>query len=795
MLSRLLYGTQNSLAAAALAVGIALAVGVIGGLIAGYFGGWFDNVANWVVGLIMSLPGVVVLLAASSVLGPSIWTAMAIFGFLLAPAFFRLVYVTVRGVRNELYVDAARVSGLSDTRIIGRHILSVVRAPIIIQTGIVFSIAIAVGAGLQFLGLGDLEVATWGSLLVDGFDRMFSQQLLLLWPCLVLGITTLSLVLFANGVRDELERVGPRVSAPPAGAPAPADDAVAVATIDDHYHHPAPHRTGEPLLKVADLAIGYPDHDGEFQPVVHDVSLTVDRGEVVGLVGESGSGKTQTAFAVLGLLPSNGKVLNGSIQFDGVELVGAEVQTMDKLRGTRIAYVPQEPMSNLDPSFTIGSQLVEPMRVALGMSKDAGQAEGAGAARPRRHPRSPTDVPRLSPRDLRRHGPTRAHRRGGVVRPRPDHRRRADHRPRRHRAGRGPRPAARAGAGDAHGLADRLPQLRRRRRSVRSGGGDEGRPDRRVRPGAIDLQGRPPSLHALAARRDPRRRPGAQALRPAVTERRVAGGSAMTELLDIHEVDVTYPGKGFRRPGHRVLKGVSLDIREAETVGLVGESGSGKTTLGRGILGLAPVTAGSIKLRGREIATCSRSERRELASDVQVVFQDPYSSLNPSMSIGQILAEPLTVRDVSKQAARARVAELLDAVRLPANTAERRPREFSGGQRQRIAIARALALDPKLIVCDEPVSALDLSTQARVLDLLLEIQERTQVAYLFDLPRPRRRAPPQPSRRRDVPGRDRRVGRRRAGHVPAPPSVHAAPDDGVTGARPRRAGQASRAAP
>ena len=123
------------------------------------------------------------------------------------------------------------------------------------------------------------------------------------------------------------------------------------------------------MLKVADLAIGYPDHDGEFQPVVHDVSLTVDRGEVVGLVGESGSGKTQTAFAVLGLLPSNGKVLNGSIQFDGVELVGAEVQTMDKLRGTRIAYVPQEPMSNLDPSFTIGSQLVEPMRVALGMSK------------------------------------------------------------------------------------------------------------------------------------------------------------------------------------------------------------------------------------------------------------------------------------------------------------------------------------------------------------------------------------------------------------------------------------------
>jgi peptide/nickel transport system ATP-binding protein len=205
----------------------------------------------------------------------------------------------------------------------------------------------------------------------------------------------------------------------------------------------------------------------------------------------------------------------------------------------------------------------------------------------------------------------------------------------------------------------------------------------------------------------------------------------MSDLLEVHEVEVTYPGKGFRRPGNRVLKGVSLDIRPAETVGLVGESGSGKTTLGRGILGLAPVTAGSIKLNGREIANCTRAERRRLSSDLQVVFQDPYSSLNPAMTIGQILAEPLTVRDLSKQAARARIAELLDAVHLPADSATRRPREFSGGQRQRIAIARALALEPKLIVCDEPVSALDLSTQARVLDLLLEIQERTHVAYLL----------------------------------------------------------------
>jgi peptide/nickel transport system ATP-binding protein len=177
--------------------------------------------------------------------------------------------------------------------------------------------------------------------------------------------------------------------------------------------------------------------------------------------------------------------------------------------------------------------------------------------------------------------------------------------------------------------------------------------------------------------------------------------------------------------------GVSIDILPGETVGLVGESGSGKTTLGRAVLGLAPVTQGTIRFRDRDISHLSRSERRSLSSDIQVVFQDPYTSLNPSLTIEQILIEPLTVRKVAKKQAAQRVHELLEQVHLPSDAGRRLPREFSGGQRQRIAIARALALDPRLIVCDEPVSALDLSTQARVLELFKEIQDRTGVAYLF----------------------------------------------------------------
>ncbi|WP_221583697.1 ATP-binding cassette domain-containing protein [Microbacterium sp. G2-8] len=202
-------------------------------------------------------------------------------------------------------------------------------------------------------------------------------------------------------------------------------------------------------------------------------------------------------------------------------------------------------------------------------------------------------------------------------------------------------------------------------------------------------------------------------------------------LLEIADLVVEYPGRGFRAKPFRAVQGVSLDIRAGETVGLVGESGSGKSTIGRAILGLAPVTSGTISYAGEDISHPTPARRRELTRDLQVVFQDPYSSLDPTMTIGDILTEPLIARRTPKAAAQTRVRELLDVVQLPSDTIERRPRDFSGGQRQRVAIARALALDPKLIVADEPVSALDLSTQARVLELFTEIQERTGVAYLF----------------------------------------------------------------
>ena len=365
LFSRLLVGTRFTLSGALLAVLLAALLGCTLGVLAGYFGGFIDTAATWLASVVQALPGLVVLLAAAAVLGNNLYLAMTIFGVLLSPSFYRLVYVIVRGVRNELYVDAARVAGLSDLRIMARHILGVVRAPIIIQAGIVTSIAIAMQSGLQFLGFGTVESITWGSMLSEGFKVLYDQPLQLLWPSVTIAWVMVALIVFANTLRDELERVGARVRRATRRSMESHVKTDGVAAIV----HPEPNRRGELLLRVERLEIGYRQATGKYNVVVHDSTVTVNRGEIVGLVGESGSGKTQTALAILGLLPAGGTVLDGVLNFDGIDLRTIGGKDFDKLRGRRISYIPQEPMSNLDPNFTIGSQLMERLRVVLGLSK------------------------------------------------------------------------------------------------------------------------------------------------------------------------------------------------------------------------------------------------------------------------------------------------------------------------------------------------------------------------------------------------------------------------------------------
>jgi ABC-type dipeptide/oligopeptide/nickel transport system ATPase component/ABC-type dipeptide/oligopeptide/nickel transport system permease subunit len=374
--SRLVFGTRITLLSAILCAAVAIAIGLPAGLIGGYYAGRFDSVANWVTNVLMALPGIIVLLTIRAAFGPSVWVSMIAFGILISPGYFRLTRTAVRSVRNELYVDAARVSGLSDTRIIARHIFSVVRAPIIIQTAMVCGVAISIQSGLEFLGLGDPTTATWGVMLSEGFKNVYLTPTLLLWPGLAIGLAIGALVLLGNAVRDALEDaetikpVKRSVEAVTLARASKQTRKTPAAVLAGTEHH---------LLRVANLGVGYPQADGSTKKVVDDVSFHVDRGEVLGIVGESGSGKSQTAFSILGLLPDNARIVAGSIQFDGKYTVAPGDDTvvqsrLTPLRGARISYIPQEPMSNLDPAFTIGSQLVAPMVTVLGISKKEAKA-------------------------------------------------------------------------------------------------------------------------------------------------------------------------------------------------------------------------------------------------------------------------------------------------------------------------------------------------------------------------------------------------------------------------------------
>ncbi|WP_225753293.1 dipeptide/oligopeptide/nickel ABC transporter permease/ATP-binding protein [Actinotalea sp. Marseille-Q4924] len=364
--SRLLFGARVTLLSAALAAGVAIAIGLPSGLVAGYYGAWFDGLSNWSTNILMALPSMIVLLAVRAAIGPSTWVSMIVFGVLLSPGYFRLTRTAVQSVRDELYVDAARVSGLSDLRIIGRHIFTVVRAPIIIQTAMVCGIAISIQSALEFLGLGDPTVPTWGVMVSDGFRNIYREPLNLLWPTIAISVVIGAFVLLGNALRDsleDLEKTKEKRAKPARGAK------VAAVEVGTEHH----------LLKVSGLAVAYPQPGGGRKTVVDGVSFHVDRNEVVGIVGESGSGKSQTAFSILGLLPDNAIIAGGAIQFDGSYLVapgedGVSQNRLAPLRGKRLAYIPQEPMSNLDPAFTIGSQLARPMQKVLGLSKEAARA-------------------------------------------------------------------------------------------------------------------------------------------------------------------------------------------------------------------------------------------------------------------------------------------------------------------------------------------------------------------------------------------------------------------------------------
>ncbi|MGY1743032.1 MULTISPECIES: dipeptide/oligopeptide/nickel ABC transporter permease/ATP-binding protein [unclassified Blastococcus] len=359
ILSRLLHSINTSMVSGLIGAGVALLVGVTFGLIGGYYGPRLRSTTEWVFALIQTFPGLLLLIVLMPVTKGDFRFTMLIFGFLLAPGIYRITRNQVLGVKNELYVDAARVSGLTDRRILGRHVLMAVRGPVVIAAAFMFGTGIAVQSGLAFLGVGSNQVPSFGAMISEGFKNLYSEPLQFLWPSLALGILTAALVLLGNSLRDVLQgaRRKPAKIVPPAVA-REAGAAAAGERGDDGA-----------VLVVEDLAIAYPTPSGELREVVDGVSLRLAPGETLGLVGESGSGKTQTAFATLGVLPPEAVITRGSIRLNGREVLGLRESELRTLRGRSIAYVPQEPMSNLDPSSTVGAQLVEGLRASSGVSR------------------------------------------------------------------------------------------------------------------------------------------------------------------------------------------------------------------------------------------------------------------------------------------------------------------------------------------------------------------------------------------------------------------------------------------
>lgn len=484
------------------------------------------------------------------------------------------------------------------------------------------------------------------------------------------------------------------------------------------------------LLSVRDLAVDFATMDGPVR-AVDGVNLDIHAGETIAIVGESGSGKSTTAMAIIGLLASGGRVARGQILLDGEDLTTFGETRMRQVRGRQIGLVPQDPMSNLNPVAKIGTQVAETL-LAHGLAersdvkdKVVEALEAAGlpdaAKRATQYPHEFSGGMRqraliaiglaCRPRLLIADEPTSA----------------LDVTVQQTILDQIDKQTKELGAAvllithDLGLAAERASKVvvMHRGRVVEQG------PARQILEDpqhayTKSLVAAAPSVAAVRLRPEDFRTGGEASVSP-----------ARDNIVEITGLTKVYPTRG-KGEDFRAVDDVSLSIPRGETVAIVGESGSGKTTTARMLLKVVEPTSGTMTFDGQDVSALKGDALRQFRQKVQPIFQDPYSSLNPMFTVERIVQEPLDFYKRGSRADRAkRVRQLMDDVALPASMLRRYPSELSGGQRQRVAIARALALSPELIVCDEPVSALDVLVQAQILTLLGDLQREYGLSYLF----------------------------------------------------------------
>jgi peptide/nickel transport system ATP-binding protein len=476
----------------------------------------------------------------------------------------------------------------------------------------------------------------------------------------------------------------------------------------------------DPVLQVRNLTVEF-WVDGAWYPAAVDMNFDVQAGKTLAIVGESGSGKSTTAMGIMDLLASNAR-MNGSVKVKGSEMIGVPKSQLRKFRGREVAYIFQEPMTALNPVYTIGFQIVETLRTHFDMGPKAAKARAIELITLVEIPN-----PELS-FDKYPHQLSGGQRQRAMI--------------------------AQSLACDPSLLiadepttaldvtvqAEVLDLMRGLRTKLNSAilliTHDMGvvadmadeilvmKDGLTVEHGTADQIFNKPN------------HPYTQSLLKSVpklgtVKQRVAIDSKKQPVIKLTDVTIAYPKRG-RIPEFVAVRDFNLEIFPGEIVGLVGESGSGKTTVGRAAIGLLPIKSGKLEIVGKDISKATQKELFPIRRHTGIVFQDPASSLNPRLPIGESIGEPILLAGLAKGAElNHKVEELLQQVELPRSYRNRFPHELSGGQRQRVGIARALALTPDLLIADEPTSALDVSVQARFLELLLDLQDKLKFACLF----------------------------------------------------------------
>jgi peptide/nickel transport system ATP-binding protein len=821
ILSRLIWGGRISLRAAFEIVGLAAAVAIPLGLIAGFFRGGVDTVIMRTMDALFSFPPLVLALTVAALLGADVNDAAIAIAIVFVPSFVRLLRGEVIAVREEAYIESARSLGAPSKRLLARHVLPNVASPIIIQLALALGFALLTEAGLSFLGIGEQPpTPSWGGMLQEGFQFINSAPWAVIFPGIAIMLTVLAFNLVADGLRDSLGRERPaggglvgqaagrrrRLRTDRASAPAVADGP------------PAPVSAPRPepaLLTVEGLRIEFLT-GREWLPVMEDATFSLAPGRTLGLVGESGSGKTVSALAVMGLLPPRVSRVTGSIRFEEQELTTIAQSRLRRLRGNDIAMIFQEPMTSLNPAFTVGNQIAEQVRAHREISRAEANKIAVemldrveiphAASRAGDYPHAFSGGMRqrvmiamalsCSPKLLIADEPTTAldvttqaqivellhsfqreegmamifvtHDLGVIADVADDvvvmyagqivEQRSA------------PDLFAHPRHPYTEALLHSIPQLASPGQPLHTIPGLVPRPDQfpagcRFAPrcayaeeacmeapvaitgpsSTTDAGGAGPGPSAVAlarcVRQDELTLSGPPTILGSTPVPERAHGEAPAPpaedaVLEVRGLLKDFPLRSgvLRRVSGtvRAVDHVTLRVPAGSTLGLVGESGSGKSTLARLVVRLIDPTDGTVVVDGNDVTSLRGPALRRHRESMQLVFQDPYSSLDPKQSIADIVGEPLAIHTALRRAEREqRVVQLLAQVGLGPHVLSRQPHEFSGGQRQRIAIARALALEPRLLVCDEPVSALDVSTQSQVINLLTELQRELGVAYLF----------------------------------------------------------------